>query len=68
MTNPIREKQIAAGKLWQISPVTDPDTVTFEGSRAKRIHWLRVKGEIQKWKRGKSGYTLGKVIWEDSRK
>lgn len=64
-----RHTQIRLGLIWQITPqtpITEPmsETVLFEGSRAACVKWMRERGVYRHWKAGKSGLSLGRLIWE----
>lgn len=59
-----RPQKLRAGKLWQITPTTEPETILYEGSKTACLAWLRAKGVLRHWKKGKSGLSLGRVIWE----
>jgi hypothetical protein len=59
-----RNRKIGAGKLWQISTGYDPEEVVFEGSKTRCLAWLSTRNELRKWRRGKSAYRLGQLIWE----
>lgn len=57
-----RQQQIDKGKIWQVH-FDGKEEVLFEGTKTACMRYLREKGWISDYKRGR--VRLGKVIWEN---
>ncbi len=62
-----RQEQIDKGKLWQVYLKAN-DQIVFEcRSETAALNFIKEKdGSLRLWKRGKSDYSFGKVIWEEN--
>lgn len=60
-----REQQIRAGKVWQVYPASNADSIFFEGSRAACLRWLKEYGYWPSYKQG--NIRVGKLIWEQNK-
>jgi hypothetical protein len=60
-----REEQIKKRKIWQVTKDGAPDDILFEGPKTKAFAFLKTVTSLRLWKRGKSGYSIGYLIWEN---
>lgn len=57
-----RTEQIAAGKVWQVYPGNDIDSILFEGTKAACVRYVKDRGFWKQYKRGV--IRIGQLIWD----
>lgn len=63
-----RVELMKEGKIWQVYAKDNPDTTLFEcrSETACKRFITEKEGGLRRWKRGKSAYSFGQVIWEQT--
>jgi len=61
-----RADKIKAGKIYQVYPDIDPDSIMFEGSKTACMTYIRKTCGMWGYKRGK--IRVGQLLWENGPK